>query len=1120
MLHLFFSRRFFPFFICQFCGALNDNVFRLALVAMLSFGIFKSDDSATFIQLSAAFFMLPFFLLSAAAGDITDALSKRSVLIATKSAEVIIMSIAAAAVIGQSFPLVLLCLFLAGCQSAFFGPLKYALLPSLLPPQELLNGNAWFSISTFSAILLGTVVGTVGGQTPEFAAYLSVGFVVLAVIGLASALGVPIAKETEQKTVRLQPLQSFKTVLNAALADRQIFRCILAGSGFWLLGILLLNELAQMPYPIYTTLLAAVLVGVGIGALLCWLIFRGRVSNQYAPLLLLLGGVLLWLIRQYFDINADSAPYALQVAVALFTASMTLYVVPLRTTIQILAPVTARAKIFAAYNIFNALFIVAATVLAAGIHATTDDTQAAAQTVLLFAVVFCLLAAVWGCVLLPLETVRRVLLKLLSLLFNVRVRGVEHLQEKSTLISNHQSFWDGLLLAVFLQNEQRKLGFPIEVEQSKRLFIRQLIKLVLTYPLNPMQPQGLRKLIREIKADPRDVRPLIFPEGRITVSGNIMKIYPGGGIIAEKITQGKITPIIINGLQHSTLSRMQGKMRLRWFPPVTIDIFPTRQFVAPAHIHGRARRQWWTDQIGYLLEESTFLANQHAHPNLTACFADCAQRFGANTPLLAEFPSRRLTYRQTFTAAVALGSVFAKQHAQQSYVGLLLPSSVGAAVCYYALLFQRMTPVLLNPSNGVTQMLSACHTATLDTVYTSERLLQRSPATVTAVAALKQAGIKVVLLEELRQQITLPIKLNALVAGWRMPAAVRRLPGYHAASDEHASILFTSGSEGMPKGVVLSHGNISTNALQVLARLDVTQTDIMLNALPVFHAFGLLAGVVLPVMTGTEVYQYPSPLHYKMVAEAVYNSNATIFFSTNTFLSNYGKVAHAADFKRLRLVFAGAEKLQDETRQLWANKFGVRLLEGYGVTEASPVLAVNSPLYNKSGTVGRLLPGITAHLQAVESIKQGKRLLVRGDNIMQGYFLAEAPGQLQAPPEGWHDTGDIVNIDDDNYITISGRVKRFIKVAGEMVPLDSVEEHLRQHWQQGLFAAVGIPDKKRGESLVLMTTVELHREDISQQLKQAGLPELWLPREIRVVKEIPLLSTGKVDYPAVEKAFR
>jgi len=331
-------------------------------------------------------------------------------------------------------------------------------------------------------------------------------------------------------------------------------------------------------------------------------------------------------------------------------------------------------------------------------------------------------------------------------------------------------------------------------------------------------------------------------------------------------------------------------------------------------------------------------------------------------------------------------------------------------------------------------------------------------------------------------------------------------------------ILFTSGSEGTPKGVALSHRNLLSNAGQAAARIAFNPADVVLNALPVFHSFGLTAGLVLPLVSGVKTVLYPNPLHYRRVPEMAYDVDATILFGTDTFLAGYGRQAHPYDFRTLRYVFAGAERVRPETRRVWAEKFGVRILEGYGATETGPVIAINTPMHAREGTVGRLLPGITARVEPVEGIERGGRLLVSGPNIMLGYLKADAPGVIQAQGNGWYDTGDIVDIDEAGYVTILGRAKRFAKVAGEMVSLTAVEGWAGALWPDSAHAAVALPDNRKGERIVLLTTrPSAIRADFAAFIRASGLPEVGTPAEVIYVPAIPALGTGKTDYGAVKE---
>jgi acyl-[acyl-carrier-protein]-phospholipid O-acyltransferase/long-chain-fatty-acid--[acyl-carrier-protein] ligase len=370
--------------------------------------------------------------------------------------------------------------------------------------------------------------------------------------------------------------------------------------------------------------------------------------------------------------------------------------------------------------------------------------------------------------------------------------------------------------------------------------------------------------------------------------------------------------------------------------------------------------------------------------------------------------------------------------------------------------------------------------------------------------------VEVVYLEDIRATVTLADKLRGL---WQANE-----PLAESKADDPAAILFTSGSEGTPKGVVLSHHNMLANAAQAMARIDFGRADKLFNVLPVFHSFGLTVGLVLPVISGVHVFLYPSPLHYRIVPELVYDSNATIMFGTDTFLAGYARMAHAYDFRSLRYVLAGAEAVKASTRWTYLEKFGLRILEGYGVTETAPVLALNTPMFNRFGTVGRIMPGMEARLEPVPGVTEGGRLFVRGPNVMLGYLRAENPGVIEPPADGWHDTGDIVTIDANGFVTIKGRAKRFAKIGGEMVSLAAIETLAAELWP-GLLSAVGtVPDMRKGEKLVLLTQKrDATRREFQAFARSKGASELMIPAEVIVEENIPVLGSGKLDFASVQK---
>jgi acyl-[acyl-carrier-protein]-phospholipid O-acyltransferase/long-chain-fatty-acid--[acyl-carrier-protein] ligase len=420
-------------------------------------------------------------------------------------------------------------------------------------------------------------------------------------------------------------------------------------------------------------------------------------------------------------------------------------------------------------------------------------------------------------------------------------------------------------------------------------------------------------------------------------------------------------------------------------------------------------------------------------------------------------------------------------------------------------------PAMINFSAGEANILSACKAAKLDTIVTSRGFIERGR--LDALAAALARHIRLIYLEDIRATVTLSDKIQGYLQ------ANKPLVPRHA--DDWAAILFTSGSEGVPKGVVLSHRNMLANAAQAAARIDFGRQDKVFNVLPVFHSFGLTVGLVLPLVSGVRIYLYPSPLHYRTVPELIYGVNATILFGTDTFLSGYARAAHAYDFRSLRYILAGAEPVKESTRRTYMEKFGKCILEGYGVTETAPALALNTPMFNKFGTVGRLLPGMEARLEKVPGVEDGGRLFVKGPNVMLGYLRAESPGVLDPPPGGWHDTGDIVSIDKQGFVTIRGRAKRFAKIGGEMISLAAVEAIAGELWPDVPSAVVSAPDPRKGERLILVTQKpDAARGAFQAFAKSRGASDLMVPSEIIVLPKMPLLGSGKVDLVAVAKLVR
>lgn len=719
---------------------------------------------------------------------------------------------------------------------------------------------------------------------------------------------------------------------------------------------------------------------------------------------------------------------------------------------------------------------------------------------------------------LPVSLVRACAAALLRVLFRVKVAGLDHLHAagpRVLLVANHPSLMDGLLLFLFLPLTP---VFAVSPATAKRWFVRPLLRLVDWHELDTQNPGAIKSLTHVLR-EGRAV--MIFPEGRVASTNGLMKVYEGAAVIAEH-AEADILPVALDGPQHSWFSAVDGgRLKQRCLPDVRITVLPSRRLGVPDGARGSERRALAADALLRVMLEITYAATFHDE-TLFAAVARAGRNHGMDSLAIEDATGARLTYRDLITRALVLGGALTRQLAERERVGILLPSTAATVVSLLACAARGRQAAMLNFTAGARGLVTALETGNVRLVVTSRAFIEAAAlgAEITAIESLA----RVVYLEDLRAGIGTLAKLSGALAA-RMPRLAHRLLSGHADAGQPAVVLFTSGSEGIPKGVVLSHANLLGNFAQVQALLDLTRQDRVLNVLPVFHAFGLLGGVLLPLLKGCPSYQYPSPLHYRQVPELCYALGVTCLFGTNTFLRAYAQNADDFDMYRMRYVIAGAEKLTDDTRSLWADKFGVRIFEGYGATEASPVIAVNYPLAARRGTVGRLLTMTEHYLEPVEGIAEGGELVVRGPNVMQGYLFHGSDGTIIPPwtqraGAGWYATGDIVTLDDDGYVTIKGRAKRFAKVGGEMVSLAIVEELAAQLWPQGIHAALAVADSRKGEQIVLFSDTEaVNRADLVAAARAAAHSELALPRQIVHHDSIPLLGSGKINYPALREMY-
>lgn len=705
------------------------------------------------------------------------------------------------------------------------------------------------------------------------------------------------------------------------------------------------------------------------------------------------------------------------------------------------------------------------------------------------------------------SAIRTILKNVLQLLFRVRVTGLdENIDTKRLLIiANHESFLDGLLLGLFLPYDA---VFVVHTGVTRSWFFRLVLSLADYLAVDPTSPMAIKKIIKLVEGG----RPVvIFPEGRITVTGSLMKVYEGPAFVAAK-TGATILPVRLDGPARSYFSRISGKYPRRLFPRVTISVLATTTIAMPEADTAKHRRRMAGEAMRRLMQKMLF--ESHPKQTLYSGLLDAMSIYGRNRRLVEDVKQIEYSYSDMLKMTLALGRIVAKHSEPCECVGILMPNMAATVCMMIGTSAQNRIPAMLNYKAGASGMQDACTAAKIHTIFASRAFIEQAKLEAD-MAAIK--GIDILYLEDLRPSMGLGDKLWVLV-GMMIP----RLMEQRSDPESTAVVLFTSGSEGKPKGVVLSHRALLSNIAQIRSVIDFSSEDKVLNALPIFHSFGLTGGALLPIMTGMNLFLYPTPLHYRVIPEIAYDRSCSVLFGTSTFLANYAKFAHPYDFYRLRYVVAGAEKLSTPVRDLWFEKFGIRILEGYGATETAPVLAVNTPMAYRSGTVGQLLPCVEHRLIPVPGIEKGGMLHVRGPNVMSGYYRFDAPGQLQPPSseagEGWYETGDVVSIDNDGFVSIVGRVKRFAKVAGEMVSLEVVEKLAAQASPAAIHGASTQADGARGEAIVLFTTdAALTRDALSASAKTLGIPEIAVPRKIQRVDALPLLGTGKTDYVSLKR---
>ncbi|MDZ5449992.1 acyl-[ACP]--phospholipid O-acyltransferase [Labrys sp. ZIDIC5] len=1121
------ARRFWPLFWSQFFSAFNDNFIKQALTILAVYGIAETaamEGGDSMVSIAGALIVLPGLLLSGLAGQLADRYDKARVARQIKLAEIAIVVVAAVGFALHSMPILLVSMLTLGIMGTLFTPVKYGILPDHLAPEELPAGNGLIEAGTFLSILIG-IIGA-GFVAPHLPSWIVAAIMVAVAVACwwFARLIPPTGEAAPDLKIDWNIIRSSYQLVQLVASDRKLLIGSLAVAWFWMSGIVILSLTPSLAHSVIggdgtlnTWFTTAFSIGIAIGSILAARLATGRIIVLLSPIGCILMGLfcldVAWIAfgtersetpLYFLDYLATGTGLHMTIALVLVALAAGLFIVPIYAAVQHWAPKDERARVIAGGNVITALFM---TVGAGGLSLLQGQLGLTTPIALLGIAILDIIAGVVLLYVLPMSRFRDFILLLYRLLYRLEVKGIENLETPTPhriIAINHVSFLDAGLVLALLDKDP---VFAIDHTIAKAWWVKPFLKICRAYPLDPTKPMATRGLINAVKAGETLV---IFPEGRLTVTGALMKVYDGAGLIADK-SHADIVPMRIDGLERTPFTRLDAnKVSRRWFPKVTVTFTEPTRLTIDEDLRGKKRRQAAGAALYDVMSDLIYKTSS-VDTDLFRALVAAADKYGRKRVVLEDPVSGTLTYKRLLIGISVLGRKFTDFTAPGEHVGVLLPNANAVAVTFFALQSTGRIPAMLNFSAGQANLISACETAQVKTVLSSRAFVEKGR--LGDVVAAMEAHVRFVWLEDVRAEVGTADKLRGLLGAGRAHAK--------PAPDSPAAVLFTSGSEGAPKGVVLSHRNILANISQVGARIDFGPGDIVFNVLPVFHSFGLTGGMILPLVNGVRLYLYPTPLHYRIIPELIYGTNATALFGTDTFLAGYAKMANPYDFRSLRYVVAGAEPVKVETRRAYNEKFGLRILEGYGVTETSPVLALNTPMFNKNGTVGRALPDMETRLEDIPGIEEGGRLHVRGPNVMLGYLKADHPGEITAPEEGWYDTGDIVTIDPQGFIAIKGRAKRFAKIGGEMVSLAAVESMLADLWPESPVAVLATPDPRKGERLVLITPhKQANRADVIAHLRYKHAAELMIPSEIMIIDAMPVMGTGKTDYVGLNKMLK
>lgn len=1109
---------FWSLIATQFQGAFNDNALKFLVLYLIIGTNLTPEEEETKVLLVGALFALPFILFSMTGGFLADRFSKRTVTIGTKVFEIGVMLFAIAGFALHSMPMSLAALFLASTQGALFGPSKYGLLPELLPDNELSWGNGVIELGTFLAAITGTLVGA--HLSELFAGrqqYSGVFFLMCSIVGLATSLGISRVPAADPlKKFRFNPLGDLWRQTQRIRQDRVLWLAVAGNTFFFFLGALLQFDIVFYGRDILHVaathggyLQAAIAIGIGLGSLAAGYLSGGKIEYGLIPL----GGAGITLFGFLLAIPGLSFVQVLGL-LSLLGFFGGFFIVPISALLQHRPEEQHRGGVLAASNLLSFVGILGASVV---YYVAKHFLLLGASAIFFWSSFLTLAALIYVLWLLPDSLLRLLLWIAAHTLYRLDLKGQENIPARggALLTPNHTSWIDAILLIAATDRPIRFLMFKGVYDHP---LIKPFAKVLQIIPI--ASDQAPRELIHSLRAASEALRNgevvCIFPEGEITRIGQMLPFRRG----FERIIKGIDVPIIpvnIDGIWGSIFSFSGGHFLWKW--PKTIP-YPVRiTFGTPLPSTATAPE---VRQAVQQLGVDAFLRRRRYMKPLTRSFVHAARRWPFRFAM-ADGRTPKLTFGESLVKTIFLARRLRPHWREQKMVGILLPPSIPGALVNWAALLLGQVPVNLNYTSSNESIASCAKQCELKTVVTSRQFLEKVPL---------QIPGEIIYAEDLALEPKFGEKIVALLIAKLLPARLLELAlgvKHPSSLDDTATIIFSSGSTGDPKGVVLSHFNLACNVEQIEQVFHLHNGDRILGILPFFHSFGFTGALCLPPLVGIGVVYHPSPIDAQAIGALVSKYAITLLISTPTFLNQYTRRIPAESFGSLRIVMAGAEKLPERIAQSFEDHFGIRPLEGYGCTECSPVVAVNTYDFRaayfrqvgaKRGTIGHPLPGIGVQIIDPDSgetlpVDKPGLLLVRGPNIMVGYL--NRPGKTaEVLKDGWYNTGDIATVDEDGFLRITDRASRFSKIGGEMVPHIKVEEKLHELLEADgqALAVTAIPDEKKGERLVVVHTLkEEQLKEVLEKLAKADLPALWKPRgdQFLYVEKLPYLGTGKLD---------